>query len=290
MTRHLDLDRAIEEWLSEGPSQLPDRAIDAIVHQLDTTTQRKYWWLPRREQMNRMTFALGGAAAAVVVAVLALGLYYNQPGAGGQPTPSASPMHVPIVVGEEGSVALEPGWYYVNNSDGYRFTFRVPAAGFLWTGGEFVGYDWQGGADGPEFAALAFFGDGDFVYRDPCQWSGTEASTGDTAADFANAIAAVGALSPSTPADITIDGYQGKRIRISAQSDVDFADCDEGQYRSWANRYHQGPGQVDEMRILDLEDGDRIVVVLAYLPATPDDVVQQLEEMVGSLQIEPTGR
>jgi hypothetical protein len=38
--------------------------------------------------MNRLLFALGGAAAVLVVAVLALGVYSNQPGVGGQPSPS----------------------------------------------------------------------------------------------------------------------------------------------------------------------------------------------------------
>lgn len=247
--------------------------------------------------MNRTFLALGGVTAAIVVVVVVgamfLGLAANPLGFGGQPTPSSqptpSPMPMPTALGPEGGVALAPGWYFIT-SEGYRFTFRVPAAGFVWTSGEFVGYDWQSGTDGPAFAALAWFGDGDFVYRDPCHWAGTESDTGDTAADFADAIAAVDQLSPSTPADITVAGYDGKLVRITAQSDVDFVDCDEGQYRSWASRYHQGPGQVDEMRILNLDDGDRTVVILSYMPATPEDVVQQLGEMVDSMQIEPTGR
>jgi hypothetical protein len=44
------------------------------------------------------------------------------------------------------------------------------------------------------------------------------------------------------------------------------------------------------MRILDLDDGDRMVVVLSYPPATPEDVVQQLGEVVDSIQTAPTGR
>ena len=77
MTRNFEFDRAIEEWLIEGPSQLPDRAIDGIVRQLDTTPQRKHWWLPRRQQMNRMILAIGGVAAAVALAFVAVGLYFN---------------------------------------------------------------------------------------------------------------------------------------------------------------------------------------------------------------------
>ena len=41
MTRHLDVDRALDEWLAEGPSQLPDHVIDGIVRQLNQTNQRR---------------------------------------------------------------------------------------------------------------------------------------------------------------------------------------------------------------------------------------------------------
>jgi hypothetical protein len=98
MTRQLDVDRALEEWLAEGPSQLPDRAIDGIVRQLIETDQRRPTWLPGRQRMNRMLLAVGGLAAVVALtfvgAALFLGLNSGAPGVGGAP-PSPSPTSPP---------------------------------------------------------------------------------------------------------------------------------------------------------------------------------------------------
>jgi hypothetical protein len=93
MNRPADVDRTLESWLAEGPSQLPDPVIDRIVGQIDTKHQRKHWWLPRRETMNRMLLSVGGVAAAVLIAVVGFA-YFNGgagPNVGGVPTPSPSP-------------------------------------------------------------------------------------------------------------------------------------------------------------------------------------------------------
>jgi hypothetical protein len=86
MNRHVNVDRELESWLAEGPSQLPDHVIDGIVRQLEEIHQRKRWWLPGRREVSRLVFALSGAAAAVVIAFLALGLGFQPGGVGAPPT------------------------------------------------------------------------------------------------------------------------------------------------------------------------------------------------------------
>jgi hypothetical protein len=120
MTRHFDVDRALEEWLAEGPSQLPDRAIDRIVRQLDQTNQRKPSWLPGREPMNRMILAIGGVAAAIALTLVAFGMYFGlntgAPGVGGapSPTPTVQPTVAPT------PVPTEPdGVLYTSERHGY---------------------------------------------------------------------------------------------------------------------------------------------------------------------------
>ena len=56
-------------------------------------------------------------------------------------------------------------------------------------------------------------------------------------------------------------------IEMTVPTDIDFADCDRGEFRSWAGRYHQGPGQVDQVYILDVE-GQRVVIDTTYMPGT----------------------
>jgi len=61
--------------------------------------------------------------------------------------------------------------------------------------------------------------------------------------------------------DITVDGYAGKSITLHVPDDAAFSECDERTFASWAGggdprwpalRYHQGPGQIDELWILDV--------------------------------------
>jgi hypothetical protein len=116
MNRPADVDRTLESWLAEGPSQLPNHVIDGIVRQLEETHQRKHWWLPGRQQMNRMILAIGGVAAVAVLALVALGLNFNQPGLGGVPIPAAAP--TPTVVPT--AVPTEPeGVLYTSERHGY---------------------------------------------------------------------------------------------------------------------------------------------------------------------------
>jgi hypothetical protein len=104
MTRQPDSDRVLEDWLAEGPSRLPDRVIRATVDQLDDIQQRRLWWLPRSERMNRILLPVTGVAAALIVAVVGLVSLYGTPGPGGPSgTSYTSDRHAYTVV-------LPDGW------------------------------------------------------------------------------------------------------------------------------------------------------------------------------------
>ena len=120
-------DQAFESWLDDGPTRMPEHLVDSIVAQLEETHQRKHWWLPGREQMNRMMVAVGGMAAIALVA--AMGFYFlGGRGGGGfggvatpsptvaptaspSPTPSASPAATPAPTSSGSPVANLPSWY-----------------------------------------------------------------------------------------------------------------------------------------------------------------------------------
>ncbi len=68
--------------------------------------------------------------------------------------------------------------------------------------------------------------------------------------------------------DITLDGYAGKSITLHVPDDAvlsgEFTDCDQGTFGIWTvsidgapgpepYRYNQGPGQIDELWILDVD-------------------------------------
>jgi len=80
MTAQFDADRVLEDWLAQGPSQLPERAIHETIGRLDDVRQRKPSRLPGSDRMHRLVLSASAVAAAVIVAVVAL-----TPPSGGPP-------------------------------------------------------------------------------------------------------------------------------------------------------------------------------------------------------------
>ncbi len=91
MTDDRSLERAARSWLETGPTQAPDRAVDAALLRIQTTPQERDLPIPLR--LPKM-ISLVRVAAAVLVGVLAVGgalllARPDQPAIGG-PTPSPS--------------------------------------------------------------------------------------------------------------------------------------------------------------------------------------------------------
>lgn len=310
MTRHLDVDRTLESWLAEGPSHLPNHVIDGIVRQLDENDQRRSIWLPRRQQMNRMILAIGGVATAVVLAFVVVGLYLNGPEVAappqpteppratsqptGAPTASPAPSAVALPFGDD---AIEPGRYFTEFK-GYRYTFTVPDRDFP---AEFIGWTsaadfdrwvvlWDGSGEVPNAAGMVIYSNVSTLYTEACQWLGSAITPGPTVDDFATALAALDGFESTEPTDVTVAGYQGKRVRITAPADVDIASCYLSQYQSFegVSSAFGSPGQTNDVRILDL-DGTRYLVVTHYQTGTPAEARAELDRMVDTLEIEPVG-
>ena len=126
-------------------------------------------------------------------------------------------------------------------------------------------------------------GDITYVYSDPCQWTGTASeAVGPTVDDLAAALAQQ-PMHDTTVSDIEVDGFAGKLVSMSVPDDLDVAECDEGEFRSWV--YHvQDPGRQDDVYILDV-DGTRVVIVVAYYRDLPQADLDELDAIVQSLLI-----
>ena len=128
------------------------------------------------------------------------------------------------------------------------------------------------------------------VYRTPCKWASEPlVDPGPDVDSLASALARQPLRNATAPTDIELAGFRSKYLKLSVPTGIDFHDCDEGDFRSWTARgwasvrYHQAPGQVDRIWILDV-DGQRLVVDAAYLPeATPQDRAE-LERVVDSIR------
>ena len=91
------------------------------------------------------------------------------------------------------------------------------------------------------------------LYRRACDSSGTEFDPGPSVDDLANALASLEDFEATAPADVTVSGYEGKRVALTVPMDVDVnspaCDGDELRPLEWPlvsgprpDRRHVDPG------------------------------------------------
>jgi hypothetical protein len=322
MTRHLDVDRIIEDWFADLPNTLPDRVVDRLVDDLDRTPQRKRFGLPWRDQMNRFVMAAGAVAAIALVAVIGIGLVSGGGGlfgAASSPTPSPEPTvaptpeptleptpEPPVATTPELTTApsprlmpegdLRPGTYTTRPLEGnpLAVTFTVPE-GWAGLANHLILSDGGNPANLVEIQLKEVTS----INADPCNWSGTadDVDAGTSVDDLVEALVAQTGYEVSDPIDVTVAGYSGKRVDIvypaevftSLDADGNYraTGCDESQYRIWdSGIYAQGPENRWQTNILDV-DGTRLVVVVMDYPQTPPESRAELDAVFDSLVIEP---
>ena len=84
MTDDRSLERAARSWLEAGPTQAPDRAVEAALLRIETTPQERDLRIPWRLPM--MTTPARLAAAAVIGVLLLGGAFFTL---GGRANPSS---------------------------------------------------------------------------------------------------------------------------------------------------------------------------------------------------------
>jgi hypothetical protein len=283
MTRNDDFIGQLEGYLDEfeGSTPLPSEVRDAIRARLHSTQQRPAWWPAWRFSQRPSIAKLGLAAAAVAVAALLGFNYLVAPNIGG---PVATPTPTPIPPPLPQSGILDPGTYTLAG-EGLNATLTVPAG---WTNLDLRGVIT---GEGDSFRVVTFWPfptDFERVYSDPCRWKTSiiDPPVGRTVDDLANALAAQALRGDATPTDVTIDGFQGKYLEMSVPTDIDFADCDDGQFYSWGGRFHQGPGQIDGVYILDV-DGQRQVLIAHHMPGVSEAELAEQQAIVDSIDLSP---
>ncbi len=319
MTTQHDLDRQLDAFLVDGPTRLPDASFDAVRDRTEQTRQRVVLGPWRFPEMNKL-LAIGIGAAAVI-AVLLVGpnlLPSNGTGPGGQPALSPEPSRAPTAQPSEAPPSATPtassvagiatGRHVVLDTGAptgaTEITVTIPSPG--WTalpdfGGLIKGED----GDPPQSAILFWSwpaGTGFDVFGDPCNWESTRPETPYTTVDeIAAALAAQTSRDASDPVEVTVGGYEGKHLTLHVPDDAPtraeaFKDCDGMEFASYGtadapdgvdglSRTHQGPGQVDELWILDM-DGAIVIIDAMYRPDTSDELVEEMRTIAESATFE----
>lgn len=261
--------------------------------------------------MNKLV-PIGLGAAAVVAVLLVGSQLFGSPSANvGGPSVEPSPSPAPSVVAPSASAwtGLDEGPFVVTGSDDpVQVTVNIASSGWVPLR-EFdaVSKD-DDGLDPPETVGAALLawawpaGTGFNVYGDPCRWSTTVPETPATTPDeIAADLAAQASRDATAPVDVTVGGYAGKTITLhvpmafdvpNATREEEFADCDQKIFGSYGleggtepERNHQGPGQVDELWILDV-DGSIVILDAMYGPAVPVDLVDEMRTIAESATFE----
>ncbi len=90
-----DIERLLDRWFADGPTEVPDRVIDVVADRIGRQPQRPAWRLNWKDiHVNTTQRMIAAAAAVILVAVVALAIA-GRPTDSGIGTPTASPSPVP---------------------------------------------------------------------------------------------------------------------------------------------------------------------------------------------------
>jgi hypothetical protein len=244
------------------------------------------------------TLKVGLAAVLVAVAALIGINYLGTSNVGGpgvdsstptpEPTPVTTPAPTPVGLLPEGPHLLTDG-EALDGMPTLPMTVTIPAPDWYGEPGDgiLVKNDFSDAPDGA--GMIVFFGDL-YVYGDPCDWATTRPEApASTVDELVAALTAQASRDATEPVDVTVDGYAGKSITLHVPDDAVFNECDSDTFGSWGVpgddvtpfRYHQDPGQIDKLWIVDV-DGMVAVIDTAYYEGTPQSAVDELEAIVDS--------
>ncbi|HVL52998.1 MAG TPA: hypothetical protein VM344_01910 [Vitreimonas sp.] len=297
--------RIVRSWLDEGVTELPDRVLDTVLDELPATPQRRPIWSAWRTPIMNKIIATGLGAAAVVIALVVGAQLFGTTagGVGGPgpdattptPEPTAEPTPKPTSTPEAGLPVGPLAYGYPGMSDDVpRITLTIPAPG--WTepdpGILIKGDELE---NVPEAAILVWSepsGTEFYVYGDPCRSESTRPATPATTVDqIVTALAAQASRDASETVDVTVDGYAGKRITLRVPDDADLGACERGEFVMFGTqddalqRYHQGPGQIDDVWVIDV-DGSVVIFDTMYRPDTSDELIEEMRSIAGSATFE----
>jgi hypothetical protein len=303
MTAPRDADRLIQTFLSEGETDLPDRAFEAVRRDIHRTHQRVVrgpWREPDMSSVARVAIA---AAAVVAIGLAWINFSPSQnkgigaaqtpmPTATTAPTPSPSPKQLPA-----GSV--EPGRYWLNasgESDAVllpRIALTMPAG---WSAdGDLLlknyapdlnpgELDPSDAGAGPTLVAWQMSG----TFVDPCtNHTLVKPAPGPSVDALAAALAHQPGTTAGPPTAVTVGGYSGKLVELTVTADI--TKCP--RFSIWTSpdgndRFVQGTNEVNRMYILDV-DGHRFTFDARIPARTTAADRAELQAILDSIAIEP---
>jgi len=304
MTARREPEGLIRAFLDEGATQLPDRAFDAVRHDIHRTRQRVVIGPWREPEMTTLTRVAIAAAAVVAIGVAWATFGPRQGGVGTGPTPSPFASLSPSAGASATAVAPIPanntaipaGTYRLGLGDPNDAARIVATLGTCWRSdnGTLVFLDSQS-SDGIGFGPWPVTG----TVIDPCTNHAVKQPTPPAGVEGIDELAAAlttqkGTTRASATA-ITIDGYSGTLVEFTVASNVDITKCQaaegESRFYIWATggtaeRYVQGNEETNRIWIMNVA-GKRYTFMARVPKGLTAAELAELDSVVASIQLEP---
>jgi hypothetical protein len=124
----------------------------------------------------------------------------------------------------------------------------------------------------------------DNVSANPCTDELLDPPVGPSVDDLVTGLSDLNEFEVSPPTGITIDGFTGKQLTITAPAKTE---CESlHTWRTTTRQNSVGAGEVNEVRILDV-DGVRLVISVAHAPSLPVAARREIDSVLESIQIGP---
>jgi hypothetical protein len=276
MTDDRSLERAARSFIESGPTRAPDRAVEAALLRIDTTSQVRGLWVPWRfVVMNKSVGIAVGATAILGIALLAAALAIGrpEPSVGNPPSSPASSPTMTATTSPAPSIAalsagpLTAGRYTTQSAFPLRITVTVPDG-------------WQALAASPSTVSILQSGNGEnaaflgfwiveTAHRDPCDPGGVaDTPVGPTAGDLAAALAGSPGFDATGPTAVSVDGVEGEFVELIGPH----AGCTDPEPALWLTpdgscRCMNPAVERNRLWILEV-DGNRLVIDALDIPAS----------------------
>lgn len=241
--------------------------------------------------MNTQIRIAIAAAAVVVLALIVVNVLPKSNSVGG-PAPSPNPTAVPsptTAALPDVPVTLKPGTYTAGDPFLVRATFTLPSGWEGNIGGPYAVFLDQGPEGGSGSLNFSIFSE---VAANPCHYNGfASPPVGPSVDALASALAALPGVTATTPTAVSLGGYQGKQLTLTAPAS--FAGCtltSDGQFRIWqlplGATNDMAAGERDQIWILDVS-GQRLVI---DTPQPTDETAPEAAEVlavVNSIHLAP---
>jgi hypothetical protein len=311
MTSGRDIERLLDAWLADGPTQIADRVIDDVAARIAHQPQRPAWRLrPWRSISMTPSLKLATAVAALVAVVVGSLLILGPrfPSAGVSPTPrptdaspSASRSSSPVASAtafRPGTGTMLPGTYVANLNIGL-LTFAVPAGWSTDEGGTLdFSLHWNGG---PEKDTVRVFTDMHRAAKDDACTETPDPGVAGTSAAVLADLASDPNLVGAGGQPVHVGGMDGGWIDVAVAAGVRktcpfsngvvtvplIVDALPGEGAYWGI----GPGERIRVIALDAGEGHNVVVAVDSAAGSSFDALAAATmPIVQSFAFEPAPR